>query len=205
MDFEQIKETFRKRKAKRDGLLEMLEQERSQLEEIDAQLEAGQQGLIILQLVAQQTQQNLEYHISKLVTTALTSVFGADAPEFVTEINIRRGKTECDLYFLESEEKSKPIDASGGGALDVASFALRLSIWSLNKNRPTFILDEPFKFVSPDLQSKVSDMLKMLSEKLKIQIIMVSHAEEVNYSADKTFIVEKNQGISSVREEVKDA
>ena len=202
MDFEQIKETFRKRKAKRDSLVEQLDVARYRLGELRLDYEAAQQGLVVLQVVAQQTQQNLEYHISNLVTTALSSVWGADAPEFKAEINIRRGKTECDLYFVEGEETFKPIDSSGGGTLDIASFALRISIWSLNKNRPTFLLDEPFKYVSPDLQHKVSDMLKMLSKKLGIQIIMVSHAEEINFSADKTFIVEKKDGVSTVREEV---
>ncbi|MHA2047664.1 MAG: ATP-binding cassette domain-containing protein [Candidatus Thorarchaeota archaeon] len=154
---------------------------------------------IIIQTVAQETQQNLEYHLSDLVTTALHSVFPDDI-KFVVKIEIRRGKTECDLLFEEFEKQYKPLEGSGFGPVDVASFALRICFWSLKKNRPTLILDEPFRNVSPDLQHKVSDMVKKLSEKLGIQIIMVSHAEEINMAADRTFTSEKRGKVTSIKE-----
>lgn len=189
-EFQKIKDDFMQKKGRRDLLRENLEKNRRQIERLTERLENSHKARVIIQQVAQETQQNLEYHISNLVTTALASVF-PNPPEFITQITIRRNKTECDLFFKEFGVLEKPVDASGGGPLDVASNALRYTYWSLNPNRPTFILDEPFKFVSPDLQHKVSDMLKMLSKELGIQIIMVSHAEEINYSADKTFVVEK--------------
>jgi hypothetical protein len=196
-DFEQIKSKYERFKGKRDGLIEIREQETGKLERLKRSVEASERGIIILQLVARETQQSLEYHISNLVSTALSAVF-PNPPEFLAEIEIARNKTECQLSFVEFGEKSKPLDSAGGGPLDITSFALRVSYWSLNKNRPVFILDEPFKYVSPGLQSKVSEMLKMLSEKLEVQIIMVSHAEEINYSAHKTFHVEKDGEIARV-------
>lgn len=199
-DFERIKTVYERLKGKRDGLREIHEQETRKLEGLRGSVEASERGIVIFQHVAQQTQRNLEVHISNLVTTALASVI-PDSPEFETEIEIARKGTECRFYFAEHGERSKPMDAAGGGPLDIASFALRISYWSLNKNRATFVLDEPFKYVSPGLQGKVSDMLKMLSDKLGIQIIMVSHADEVNYSADKTFLVEKVGKESKVRVE----
>ena len=199
-DFEQKKQEFLKLKAKRDTIREALQRDERSLTLSKSKLNAAERGLHVIREVAQATQRNLEYHISNLVTTALSSV-SSDFPEFEAEIEIQRNKTSLQLYFVESGTRSKPIETSGGGPLDIASFALRTSFWSLNKNRPTFILDEPFKFVSPGLQSKVSEMLKMLSNKLGLQIIMVSHAEEINYSADKTFHVEKVGRESKVRVE----
>jgi DNA repair exonuclease SbcCD ATPase subunit len=198
--FEQIKSTYERLKGKRDGLRDIHTQETGKLEQLRTSVEASERGIVILQHVAKETQRNLEAHISNLVTTALASVI-PDSPEFETEIEIARNTTECRFYFNEFGERSRPTDAAGGGPLDIASFALRTSYWSLNKNRAVFVLDEPFKFVSPGLQSKVSEMLKMLSEKLGLQIIMVSHAEEINYSADKTFHVEKVGLESKVRVE----
>ena len=197
-DFAGKKRQYEKLLARRDNLRESLQRSEDSLVTIKARSEAAERGLTIIQLVAQSTQQNLEYHISNLVTTALASVF-PNPPEFVAEIEVARNKTSCQLSFLEFGEKSKPTECAGGGPLDIASFALRTSYWSLKRTRPVFLLDEPFKFVSPGLQSKVSDMLKMLSEKLAVQIIMVSHADEINYSADKTFHVEKDGEIAKVR------
>jgi DNA repair ATPase RecN len=154
---------------------------------------------VIIQRVAQETQKNLEFHLSHLVTTALAAVFPEEI-EFVARIEVRRGQTECDLFFKEYGQEYDPLEGSGFGPVDVASFALRITFWSLNKNRPTFILDEPFRNVSPDLQHKVSDMLKMVSEKLGVQIIMVSHQEDINIAADKTFLAKKEGKITILEE-----
>ena len=142
-DFERIKSIYERSKGKRDGLIEIREQESAKCERLRRGVEASDRGIVIFQLVARETQRNLEYHISNLVSTALSSVF-PNPPEFLAEIEIARGKTECQLSFVEFGEKSKPLDSAGGGPIDVTSFALRISYWSLNKNRPTFLLDETF-------------------------------------------------------------
>ncbi|RLA02447.1 MAG: hypothetical protein DRQ42_00585 [Gammaproteobacteria bacterium] len=180
-----------------------LERKKAHLEEkfenAKVRLSNAEQARAILQLVAKSTQSKLEYHIANLVTTALRSVF-PEAPDFEVHFVERRNTTECDLLFKIDGEEYKPIESSGGGALDVASFALRVSRWSLNKNRPTLILDEPFRNVSPDLQNKVSEMVKLVSSEIKLQIIMISHAVEINTSADKIFLTTKEKGVSAINE-----
>jgi DNA repair ATPase RecN len=163
--------------------------------------EAMKKARIIIQTVAQETQKNLEYHISEPVTSAIRAVLPDDIT-FIARIVIRRGKTECDLLFEEFGEEYKPLKGSGYGAVNVACFAERICFWSLQKNRPTLILDEPFRDVSPGFQYKVSQMVKELSKRLGIQIIMISHAEEINIAADKTFITEKKGKITTIKEVV---
>ena len=169
-------------------------------ESLEQTLSDAEKAREVIQIVAQKTLQNLEYHISNLVTVALSAVF-PDPPEFVAKISIRRNQTEVDLLFKEYDQEQKPLDSAGYGAVDVASYALRISFWSLKKTRPVMILDEPFKFVSPDLQSKVSEMVRMISDKLGIQHIMVSHQEDININANKTFLIEKVGKKSTVKEE----
>jgi len=161
--------------------------------------EAMKKARIVIQAVAQETQRNLEYHISEPVTAAIRAVL-PDQINFIARIELRRGKTECDLLFEEFGEEYKPLKGSGYGAVNIACFAERICFWSLKKNRPTFILDEPFRDVSPDFQYKVSQMVKELSSRLGIQIIMISHAEDINIAADKTFITEKKGKITQLRE-----
>ena len=116
------------------------------------------------------------------------------------EFIIKRNKTECELYFVKDGELIDPLTASGGGAVDVASFALRVALWCLapQRTRNTLILDEPFRFLSRDLMYKAGDMLKRLSEKLGLQIIMVSHAEDLIDGANKVFQIKIKKGISEV-------
>ena len=154
---------------------------------------------IVIRTVAQATQQELEYHISDIVSLALSAVFD-DPYELKLDFVIRRGKTEADINFSRNGELVKPMYASGGGAVDIASFALRVALWSLSqpKTRNTLILDEPTRNLSLDLQSKAGEMLKQISEKLNLQIIMISHVPDLIESADKVFNVELKKGVSKI-------
>jgi ABC-type dipeptide/oligopeptide/nickel transport system ATPase subunit len=151
----------------------------------------------IIQLVAQATMSNLEFHISNLVSLALKSV-SPDFPEFVAKIEIRRNQTEVDFLFSEFGREQKPMDSSGYGAVNIGAYALRVSFWSLDKNRNVMLLDEPFPDLSPDLQEKAGDMVKMISEKLNLQHILISHAEDFNYGADRTFTITKHGDRSKI-------
>ena len=97
------------------------------------------------------------------------------------------------MFFSRNGQQISPLDASGGGVVDICSFALRLSLWSLNKNRPVLLLDEPFKHLSRNLHGKALRMLKEVSRKLNVQIIMVSHNEEFVDEADRIIelVIEK--------------
>jgi DNA repair exonuclease SbcCD ATPase subunit len=107
---------------------------------------------------------------------------------------------EADILFLKNENEGKPIEIAGGGTLDVASFALKTAIWAIKPTNNVMILDEPFHFLSRDLQSKCSQMIKMIQEKMKIQFIIVSHIPEITESADRIFNVENIKGVSKVKQ-----
>ena len=162
-------------------------------------LNTVEESRVVFQTVAQQTMARLEMQISSLVTMGLRAVF-PDPPEFVARMVSRRNKTECDLLYLQDGEEVVPVESSGGGLLDVTSFALRAAYWSLKRTAPIFILDEPFKFVSPDLQPKVEAMLRLFCERLHVQIIMVSHAEHLssNNDTDQIITVRKVDGESVI-------
>ena len=156
----------------------------------------------IVSMVAQNTQKAIEIHISSLVTMALSSVF-PDPYEFQLRFVQRRNKTEADLIFLKKENEVDDIlENGGGGVADVASFALRIALWSLKKTRPTILLDEPMKFLhNPVYQEKISDVLKEISGRLGIQIIMVSDQQALLKSADKVIEIINIDGISLIKDD----
>ena len=127
--------------------------------------------------------------------------------KLVVEFVQRRNKTECDLFFERSGNRIDPISSSGGGAVDVAAFALRIASWSMQapKSRNTIILDEPFKHLRGKAENeRVLQMIKEISLKLIIQIIMIGD-EKVSKDtilniADKVFETEIKQGKTSIKE-----
>src|SRR5690606_33824927 len=117
----------------------------SLIDEGKVALRAHEKAKKILQEVALKTQQQLSYNVSDIVSMALETVF--ETPyELKLEFIERRNKTECDIYFVRDGLKIDPF-SGGGGAIDIAAFALRVALWSMQqpKPRPTLILDEPFK------------------------------------------------------------
>lgn len=154
----------------------------------------------IVSTVAQNTQKAIEIHISSLVSVALASVF-PDPYLFSLRFAQRRNKTEADLIFIKNgNEITDILENGGGGVADVASFALRIALWSLKKTRATFLLDESFKFLhNPNYQEKTSEMLKEISSRLGIQIIMISDQQALLKSADKVIEIININGISTIK------
>ena len=153
----------------------------------------------IIREVGLKTQEQLQYHISDITSLALGAVF-SDPYKLVVEFVQRRNKTECDLWFERDGERIDPISASGGGAVDVASFALRIAAWSMQRprSRQVIILDEPMRFLSVDLQERASSMIKEISNKLGLQFIIITHESTLAAEADKVFEVTIKKGVTQI-------
>ena len=184
--------------------IEGLETRLRKLKRKALRLEEAQQ---IIQAVAQATQKELQYHVSELVSLALSSTFD-DPYQLNIDFTPRRGKTEADITFSRAggeEHRVHPRRASGGGACDVASLALRFSFYSLmeQKTRPVFILDEPFKNIndpSRRLHESAAEMLHEVCDRLGVQIIIITLMPELIEVANKTFQVSKKGEVSKVKE-----
>lgn len=181
--------------VKKQSILDR-EKSRESLEKRIANVLAAQK---IAQSVAEETQQNLGSHLSNIVTKAFQAIFD-DPYEFGVRFESKNNKTACRLFFTKNGKEVNPFFSSGGGAIDVASFALRQAVWAIQPNRPVFILDEPFHFLSRDLQHKAGALLKMFSESFGVQIIIISHVQEIIDSADKVFEVTNVNGDAVVTE-----
>jgi len=165
--------------------MQEMEQKKQTMEE---RLKVLEEVQVFIQHVAKETQEQLRFHIEDIVQLALDAVF-PDEYKFKVVFEIKRGKTEARLCFMKNGIEIDPLTSAGGGVSDVVAFALRLAVWSLGKTRRVMILDEPFRYLSADLQSKAGEMLQQLSSRLKLQLVMVTHEEKMIEIADRKFSV----------------
>lgn len=163
----------------------------------DTDLISLEEAQTLFQVVAQRTQENLRYQIEGIVQMAIDTCFPGRY-SFKTLFEIKRGKTEARIVFEKNGNEIDPVDSSGGGIVDLTGFALRIACWSLGKTRNTIILDEAFKHLSVDLQPSAGHILRELSDKLKLQFIIVTHSPALNKCADRVFRVSINDGESEV-------
>lgn len=154
------------------------------------------QAQLIIQLVAKQTQEEIQMHIVPLVSHALNIIYD-DPYEFNLEFVEKRGKTEARPVFIRNEKRYFPGKETGLGPVDIASLGLRLSLWCLNKNTisNTIILDEPFKFVDEYALPNTAELIKQLSKKLGIQFLIIvcnkKHNDQLISIADKVIEIKK--------------
>lgn len=203
MEFEKIERLFNQSKGVRSQIQKQLQETKELKKFSEKKLRLIEEAQIFLQKVAQNTQEKLKFQIEDIVNLALESVFPNEYL-FQMNFNVSRGKTEAELVFQDKRtgQTIDPMEASGGGVVDLTCFALRISAFALESGTDNLIiLDEPFKFISRDLQERAGEILKKLSEKMKLQIIMVTHIPEFIEVADKVFEVKKNEnGVSRIIE-----
>lgn len=171
------------------------------IEEFEKEQKVYLESKEILSIVSKATQLNFAEYIQSLVTVALKAVYGDDI-EFVVEIK------DDGWYLMVKEiggvEAYFPKDEEGSGVLDIISLALRVVMWSIQKplSRNFMYLDEPMKAIGNGvlLENAIS-MIKDINKKLGIQFLINTHVEEIAALGDKTFYVDKKNGISKVYSE----
>lgn len=204
-ELRQLRAAIEQRKGQRDRVVKELTQALVARDALIVLQDRIEEARALIQVVAVETQSMLEYRLGELVSLALNAVFGPGW-SFRVLFEVRRGRTEADLLFEDAEgHRIDPISADGGGAVDVAALALRISLWSLRqpRRRNVIVLDEPFLHLSKDKWDKMIEVLRELSGRLGVQFIIVSHEESMADAADRVFHVSQKDGKSTVKREDK--
>lgn len=200
MEIEKLKSKFIGFKTELKMTLNSLEEREKEFNSLKEYNNDLQKARIIIAEAGKFTQSYLKDYIENMITTALQAVFEENY-QFIIDFDIKRNKPEAKISLKIHGEEVDPKDSVGGGILDIASFALRVVLWSIEnpKSNNVLILDESFKFLHGKIENAMK-MLKDLSKKLDLQFIIVSQIEELSENADKVFLVTHNGVFSEVKE-----
>lgn len=158
-----------------------VKRERKLAHQYQEELDTAIKAQAILQEVAKSIQEQVHDRISSIVSRCLAVVYGDDAYQFQIRFDRKRGKTEAKLTFVRDGLEVEPLHAAGGGTVDVAAFALRIACLTIHQPqlRSCIVLDEPFRFVDQEKRENLKLLLETLSKELGLQIVMVTHAQEL--------------------------
>ena len=200
MTLQDYKDKIQQLKGRRQKVQEELDSAKAKSKHLRRELRNAEKAQALVQIVSQQTQDQLRYQLTELPKLALQSVFGDDAYDFDVEFKIQRSKAEVEFWFVRDGIRINPKENTGLGPVDIAGMALRPAIWSLRspRNRATIWLDEPFKHLKGAEANKRA--LAMLKEICKprpernwpgLQIVMIADErasrEDIMEVADKLF------------------
>lgn len=196
MTVQQIQAFVQERKLQKQVLQKQLDNQSSNKHALQNRYDDLVEARRIISEAARSTQLQFQGFVESLVTMAIQTVFPEQQYRFVMEFDLKANRSEINLLVQQGEkEPYRPEDEQGGGLLDVLSFALRVVMWSLEKprSRPVFVMDEPFRYCGK-LTSLAGNMMKEISQKLGIQIIMVTHEDSLSEIADKSWLVKREKG-----------
>jgi ABC-type glutathione transport system ATPase component len=201
MTLSQYRNKLTQLQGARESLLSNKKYQEEKTEDYKKELIIVEKAREVVKQVAILTQNQLEYKLSEIVTLALQSIL--DEP-YELKLNFvqQRNKTEANLMFKIKDKEISYLEL-GGGVVDIASLGLRLALWSLQskRSRPVIILDEPFKMLSKSYGERASNTLRLLSEKLGIQLIMVTHNAELMDCGNNIYTITQTQGVSTIKGE----
>jgi len=200
-----MRQKLERAKGKQDEILNQIELSRKEIQEKKEHLVNCEKARLIIDIVSLETQSQLEYRLNELVTLAMLAVFREQAYKLKMRFDIKRGRTEASPLFTKEDKERRPLYGTGFGISDVGSFALRPTLWSLEepKKRPFFFLDEPFRHLNdPEkiLHRRAAEMVKEISKKLDVQIVIITQNETLCEAGDVIFkIDQKRNGHSFIR------
>lgn len=198
----QYKDKLQQAQGKRSFIRQKIGEATKNVEANTKALHSLEQAQVFLQNVAKQTQEKLRFHIKDIVQLCLDTVWPGEI-EFDVRFEIKNGRTVAKLVFVIDGEEVDPIDADGGGLVQMSAFALRIAVWTLGTTRNTIVLDEPMNALSSNLQPLAAEIIKELSDKLNLQFIIVTHQKELTGIADRTFEVSRKRVGEYFESEVK--
>ena len=166
----------------------------SERKEVETLRKQAIHALRIIQHVGTETQKTTVLKIEGLVTSALRDVFQEDGYDFAMELSYSKRSMSAEFYFVRDGEQYDPLECCGYGCVDVACFALRVAIWSLNPSTRVMLFDEPFKNVSQEYRERVGQLVRKISRALKFQFIITTHMPELATYADADFFLTKRPG-----------
>lgn len=204
---DRIVKTIEYKKGQRDQLQKSIDKTAETIKHDKRALRLHEKALEIVKQVGLEMQKQLEYHLSEQVSLAMEAIFD-DPYKLKANFIEKRGKTEVELLFTKRDLEFPPIGSAGGGAIDIASLALRIAYWSMRQDkkvRPLLLLDEPFsQLKGEEANRRALAIVQEISQKLGLQVISVSDErmprEDIISNADSVFEVSQDkEGISKIK------
>lgn len=176
-------------------LTAQLKQKQDMLDKVTKNIDIFKRVASLLTETSISIQEKTTQRISQIVTDMYQYVF-LNNDRFIIQIDKKRS-TPVASFYIETEKNGKkvlldPITADGGGKVDVISLGLRLAallLYSPAMERVLF-LDEPLRFLSSTTTSKkpyrlrAVEFLKKIAQEYGIQVVAVTHDEELLSMAD---------------------
>ncbi len=187
--FEIMTENLGILKGEHKTLCEQQNESESKIEQYKEDEVTYTQAVELLSLVQKVTRDKIKNTFEDIVTHALQYIYESDKYSFHLVFGRRGNLQELDFAVQDPEktEPFDPMDTDAGGTLNIISLALRIVLMEVASPKINgFILsDESFANLSEEHVEQASQFLKEINQKMKRQVICISHQPKMLDGADQ--------------------
>lgn len=181
----------------RDAVQASLLTSETQLDSTKASQALLEQVTEVLRALAELKREEMRLKVENLVTYGLRSVFKEHLTfKIVSGERAKQSTMELKVVSIvnEVEVETDIVNAHGGGLVQVIALLLRIVILLFARPAPArvLILDESLAHLSREYLEPAAELLGSLSNKLGLQILMVTHSPEFEDAADRIYSFSKS-------------
>ena len=197
---ERKKELARKQ-AENDLLNRQIDAMGKRILELADSLKLGQEGLAFCEDLANSRRGAMKGKIETIVTEAVKMLYG-DSYRVELTYSVKNNRSCLEIEMVRDTpagEVRRDMEGFGGGMADTISVPLRLMVLMGSKQTDKVcVLDECWKHMNIERIEPVGKFLRLLSDKLGMQIVMCSHHDRIRDFADRTYEVSEENGTSKI-------
>lgn len=138
---------------------------------------------------------------SELLSYFVKDVLQKDTKSINLELYTYHNLPALRIEAINNGQKESIIEGNGGSIANIVSTGLRLIALSRMKNRQFIVLDEPDCWLKPDHIPLFAKIIGEISQKLRIQTVIISH-HHWSYFKDYGRVIELKKGDTKLETEI---
>lgn len=196
------KEQLIRKQTENNILNKDIDRNAKQIDVCADKIKTCREALDFLEKLANTRRNTIKSKIETVLSEAVAMIYGANY-SVVLSYAFKNNRSSMEIELIKKTSQGdiqRTMDGFGGGVSDCISVPLRLLV--LLGSRQTdkvCVLDEAYKHVDPERIESVARFIKNIAEKLKIQIILLSHHDIMQGYAEKVYQIQDNNGKSSIK------
>lgn len=193
-------ETLSERAVRALVLMEVQEKRESEVLAEVSSLENQEETLMLVselfrKLIDQEIMEGVK-GVEDLQTEGLRAVFYDQVLSVKAEVKEERGKISVHLITVDDSGdeaiEGSSVDSFGGSVMTMEEIFLRVAVTFQRGLRPILLLDETLGAVSNKYADKAVEFLRLLAERMGMDILLISHDESMVNGAHHAYRVTKS-------------
>lgn len=190
-----------RKKAENDLLSRQISEMEERIVSLVGDLEVGQEASAFLEELANGRRGAMKGRIESVVTEALRMVYG-DSYRVELSYGMKNNRSSLDIEMVRTTPEGdvkRDMGGFGGGVADTISVPLRLMVLVGSKQTDRVcVLDECWKHIDVVRIEMVGQFLRVLAERLGMQVVFCTHHQALRAYADRMYEVSEKSGVSKV-------